>query len=260
MIVTTDDGVRLHVRTDGPLDAPALLFLNSLGCDLTMWDGQVRALETRFRLIRFDARGHGCSDAPGGEYTLERLGRDALAVLNAVGVAGAHVCGLSLGGVIAQWLAVNAAGRVDRLILANTAARIGSEDIWRARRETVLTAGVGVIADGVIGRFFSERFRNAAPEIVETFRRILLETAPQGYAGCCAALHDADLRGDIGGIANAALVIGGAADMSTPPADAESLARGIPGARLTILETAHLSNIEQPEAFTAALLNHLEAV
>jgi 3-oxoadipate enol-lactonase len=259
MIVTADDGVRLRARTDGPVDAPALLFLNSLGCDLTMWDGQVRALKERFRMIRFDTRGHGGSDAPGGEYRLERLGLDALVVLDAVGAARADVCGLSLGGVIAQWLAIHAADRADRLILANTAARIGSEDIWRGRRETVLTEGVGAIAEGVIGRFFSERFRIAAPEIVEIFRRILLNIPPQGYAGCCAALRDADLRPDISGIASATLVIGGAMDASTPPAQAEALARGIPGAGLTILDSAHLSNIEQPDAFTAALLNHLEA-
>jgi 3-oxoadipate enol-lactonase len=260
MIVTVDDGVRLTARIDGPLGAPALLFLNSLGCDLTMWDGQARALVGRFRTIRFDARGNGGSDAPDGDYTLERLGRDALAVLDAAGAPCAHVCGLSLGGVTAQWLALNAGGRVDRLILANTAARIGSAEMWAARRQTVLTDGVGAIADVAIGRFFSERFRTAAPETVETFRRILLEASPRGYAGCCAALRDADFRAPVGGIASPTLVIGGALDVSTPPADAEALARAIPGAGLTILNSAHLSNIEQPEAFTDALLKHLEAL
>jgi 3-oxoadipate enol-lactonase len=259
VIVMTDDGVRLKFAIDGPANAPALLLLNSLGCDLTMWDLQVQALSDRFRLIRFDTRGHGASDAPSGDYTIERLGRDAIAVLDAAETARAHICGLSLGGVVAQWLAIEAAGRVDRLILANTSPRIGTEEIWRARKDTVLNAGMGAVADAAIGRFFSEPFQTAAPDTVATFRGILLATAPQGYAGCCAALRDADFRLDLGRIGSDTLAIGGAWDVSTPPEAAEALARGIRGARVEILDSAHLSNIEQPEAFTAALLNHLEA-
>jgi 3-oxoadipate enol-lactonase len=260
MITTTEDGIRLQTALDGPVGAPPLLFLNSLGCDLTMWDAQVRALKTKFRVIRFDTRGHGGSDAPDGDYTLERLGLDALAVLDEVGVASAHVCGLSLGGITAQWLAIHAAGRMNRLVLANTVARIGSPEIWRARAETVLAQGMGAVADGAIGRFFSEPFRTTAPETAMIFRRILMETPPQGYAGCCATLRDSDLRCGLGGIISPTLVIGGTLDVSTPPAEAAALAREIPGASLVILDAAHLSNIEQPEAFNAALLTHLETV
>jgi len=263
MFVQTDDGIRLNVAIDGPENGEPILFVNSLGCDLSMWDAQAGALAGRFRIIRFDARGHGASDAPDGDYTLDRLGRDALAVLDAAGVgkegAGrAHICGLSLGGVTAQWLAIHAPAHVNRLILANTAARVGTAESWQARLDTVKSQGMTAIADAVMGRFFCDAFRAAHPAIVETFRHILLRTAPQGYAGCCAALRDADLSHAPGKITAPTLVIGGRLDASTPPAQAEALANGIKGARLTLLDTAHLSNIEQTAAFTAAVIKHLE--
>jgi 3-oxoadipate enol-lactonase len=265
MFVKTDDGIRLNIAIDGSQNGEPLLFLNSLGCDLSMWDAQARELAGRFRVIRFDARGHGASDAPDGDYTLDRLGRDALAVLDAVvgvGKAGAeraHICGLSLGGVTAQWLAIHAPAHVNRLILANTAGRVGTAESWQARLDTVKSHGMTAIADAVMGRFFCDAFRAAHPDTVETFRHILLRTAPQGYAGCCAALRDADLSQELGRIRAPTLVIGGRLDASTPQAQAEALAHGIEGARLSLLDAAHLSNIEQPAAFIAAVMKHLES-
>jgi 3-oxoadipate enol-lactonase len=258
MLVKTDDGIRLNIAIDGPENGEPILFLNSLGCDLSMWDAQAGELAGRFRVIRFDARGHGASDAPDGAYTLDRLGRDALAVLDAAGVKKAHICGLSLGGVTAQWLASHAPAHVNRLILANTAARVGTAESWQARLDTVKSHGMTAIADAVMGRFFCDAFRAAHPDTVETFRHILLRTAPQGYAGCCAALRDADLSRALGRITAPTLVIGGHLDASTPPAQAEALANGIKGARLIVLDAAHLSNIEQPAAFTRAVIKHLE--
>jgi 3-oxoadipate enol-lactonase len=258
MFVKTDDGIRLNVAIDGPENGEPLLFLNSLGCDLSMWDAQAGELAGRFRVIRFDTRGHGASDAPGGDYTLDRLGRDAVAVLDATGVEKAHICGLSLGGVTAQWLAINAPAYVNRLILANTAARVGTVESWQARLDTVKSEGMTAIADAVMGRFFCDAFRAAHPAIVETFHHILLRTAPQGYAGCCATLRDADLSRELARITVPTLVIGGRLDASTPLAQAEALANSIKGARLIVLDTAHLSNIEQPAAFTAAVIKHLE--
>jgi 3-oxoadipate enol-lactonase len=259
MFVTADDGMRFKVTFDGPENADPLLLLNSLGCTLSMWDAQVRILATRFRVIRFDARGHGCSDAPRGDYTLARLGRDALAVLDAADAARAHICGISLGGITAQWLAIHAPDRVRKLVLANTSARLGSAEAWQARLDTVLGHGMDAIVDAVLGRFFSEPFRVASPLTVGLFRQTLLRTSPQGYAGCCAALREADLRAHLRVIDAPTLVIGGAWDASTPLAEAETLARDIKGASLAIFDAAHLSNVEQPVAFADAVRNHLEA-
>jgi 3-oxoadipate enol-lactonase len=260
MTLSGHAGIRLNVVIDGPDNGEALLLLHSLGCDLSMWDEQAKALAGKFRLIRFDARGHGRSASPPGDYTIDDLGHDALAVLDQAGVDRAHLCGISMGGVTAQWLAITAPTRVRSLTLANTAARIGTVESWQTRRDTVLDRGMNAIADAVIGRFFSEAFRAASPTVVSGFYATLEHTNPQGYAGCCAALRDADLRGDLRRIAAAARVIGGNKDVSTPLADAEALAQGIAGARLSVLDAAHLSNIEQPARFTALLKAQLEAV
>lgn len=252
-------GASLRMRIDGPESAPALLFINSIGCDLSMWDAQASALAGRFRVIRYDARGHGGSDAPAGDYSLDELGGDAVAVLDAARVARAHVCGLSLGGLTAQWLAIHAPKRVERLVLANTAARIGAAQGWRDRMAAVGEGGLEAIADLALGRFFSEAFRAGSPETVASFRRALVSTPAHGYAGCCAALRDADLRGEVGAIAAPTLIIAGALDVSTPPAQARELAGGVSDSRLIVLDAAHLSNVERPGGFTAALTDHMEA-
>jgi 3-oxoadipate enol-lactonase len=250
MFVTVNDGVRLATRSDGPPDAEPVLFLHSLGCDLSMWEAQAQALAGPFRVLRFDMRGHGASGAPAGEYTMERLACDALAVLDAANAERAHVCGISLGGVAAQWLAIHAPDRVNKLVLANTAARIGTYESWQARRDTVSERGLEAIADLALARFFSEGFRAASPGVANGIRRILLRTDPHGYTACCAALQHCDLRNDLGRVTAPTLVIGSTLDVSTLPAEAQALAGLITGARLAILESAHLSNVEQPEAFT----------
>lgn len=255
----TTDGCRLVGDAHGPDDAPALLFLNSVGCDRSLWDAQVVALSDRFRCIVFDARGHGASDAPDGEYTVAQLADDAAAVLDAAEVERAHVCGLSLGGLTAQQLALSAPGRVLSLALANTASRIGSVESWTARRELVLAEGLEAIADAAMERFFSDRFRAANPDIVAEWRLRLAASSVTGYAGCCSALRDADLTAGLSRIAAPTLVIGGEFDVSTPPDQAAALAAGIKGAKLEILPAAHLSNLEQADAFTSALRTHLEA-
>lgn len=258
-IVTTDDGAALAVETRGRPSAPALMFLNSIGCDRRLWDAQTQKLADERYCISFDARGHGDSDAPGGGYTIARLGQDALQILDALHIERADLCGLSLGGVTAQWLAMYASQRVGRLVLANTASRIGSADAWQARLRLVREEGLEAIADMAMERFFSELFRRDHPDVVARFRATLVATPAQGYAGCCAALRDADLSPEVGRIAAPTLVIGGQDDVSTPVAQARALAAAIAGARLAILPAAHLSNIECPDAFTQALANHLES-
>ncbi len=255
----TDDGVALAWSQAGPADAPALLLCNSIGSTQRMWRPQVEALKGRFRVIGFDARGHGQSGVPAGEYSLERLALDAVAVLDAAEVETAHVCGLSLGGLVAQRMALDHGDRIGRLILANTGSRIGTAESWNARIALVREQGMEELAELAIGRFFDAAFIAAHPEIVAPIREDLLACSPVGYAGACAALRDADLTPAIAAISNPTLVIGGALDVSTPPSSTQAIAAAIPGARHVVLDAAHLSNLEQPAAFTAALEDFLES-
>jgi 3-oxoadipate enol-lactonase len=221
-----------------------------------MWDRQLTAL-SGFRLIRYDPRGHGRSDAPAGEYTLPQLGRDALAVLDAAGVARASFCGISMGGGVGQWLAAEAPARIDRLVLANTGPAFGSPDVWKARIQTVLSEGMGAVAPSVVDRWFTPEFRERDPVEVSRILAMLLACAPHGYAGCCAAIRDANLRPKLSQITAPTLVIGGGRDPATPPALAEELAAGIAGARLVMIDAAHLTPNERPDLFNAALSDFL---
>jgi 3-oxoadipate enol-lactonase len=248
----------LSASVDGPNDAPALLLLHSIGTGHFMWSAQIPEFSGRFRVVAPDTRGHGASAAPDGAYTIDMLGTDAIALLDHLGIASAHVCGLSMGGAIAQWLALHAEKRVEKLVLANTAARIGTVETWEARQRSVLTDGMSSIAEAALARFFGETFRAAHPETVTLFRERLTRMSAQGYAGCCAALRDADFRQAAARIAAHTLVIGGTEDVSTPPAEADYLAQAIPRAELMMLESAHLSNIERPADFNAAVSAFLE--
>lgn len=252
---TSTDGCAIAFRSDGSENAPALLLSNSLGAHLEMWTPQMPSLASHFRVIRYDTRGHGRSDVPRNEYTIEQLGRDALAVLDAADVSSAHVCGLSLGGITAMWMGVNAPSRVQGLVLAATAARIGSPETWTARIDQVRAGGTEAIADTVMARWFTEEFRRTKPPIVATYRRMLTSTSRDGYIGCCAALRGGDLRSVISRIAVPTLVIAGSADPATPPADGDAVRRSVPGARMVTLDASHLVNVEQAEAFNHAVLN-----
>jgi len=258
MDVTTDDAIRLNVVVEGRADGPTLLLMHSIGCDLRLWDPQVAALAGDFRVVRYDTRGHGGSDAPKGDYSRERLGQDALAVLDAVGADRAYLCGLSLGGITAQFLALHACDRVAGMIIANCAARIGTAEGWRQRAELVLGPGPAYMAHTAMTRFFSPRFRAANPDTVDVFRQRFSVTSPEGYAGCCAVLRDADFTGQLSAMSVPTIVIGGVLDEPTPLAQAEELAAGIPGASLVALDAGHLSNVEQPAAFAAAIRRILE--
>jgi 3-oxoadipate enol-lactonase len=248
------DGCRLRYWIDGDPDAPALLFSNSLGTTHALWERQVEGLSSRFRIIRYDTRGHGRSGAPAGPYTIESLGLDALAILDAAGVTRAHVCGLSLGGLTAMWLGVHAAARVDTLMLASTAARICDAAFWQNRIEQVEGAGIEPLADASMTRWFTDPFRAAHPEVVDGFRRMLVASPAGGYAACCGVLRDADLREEIGRIAAPGLVLVGRHDPVTPPADAEAIRARIRDARVTVLDAAHLANVEKADAFNGEVL------
>lgn len=251
--VDTTDG-RLIYRVEGPADAPVLLLLNSIGTTMELWGRQTPAFRVAFRVVRYDARGHGRSSVPAGEYSIEQLGRDALAVLDAAGAAEAHICGISLGGLTAMWLGVHAPSRVKSLVLANTAARVGTDRGWTERMTLVRTHGMQAVADRAIPIWFSPEFRARDADTVHGFRAMLQQCSPDGYLGCCAALRDADLREQIGAIACPVLAIAGRTDPSTPVSAAELIRDRIPGSQLLTLDSAHLSNVEQAEAFTSAVM------
>jgi 3-oxoadipate enol-lactonase len=248
----------LSYDVEGSADAPAVLLINSIASTRELWARQLPALSARYRVIRYDARGHGQSSAPAGDYTLEQLGRDALAILDDAQAAAAHVCGISLGGLTAQWLGVHAPDRLKSLVLANTAARIGTVDSWTERIALVRAKGMSAVADLTIPRWFSPEFQERDPETVRGFRTMIQACPPEGYIGCCAALRDADLRDAIGSIARPTLVIASTADVATPAEGLAYIRDRVPGARMVTVDSRHLSNIECAEEFTAAVLDFLE--
>ena len=253
MADVSSDGARIWFTVEGPSDAPPLLLSHALGTSNELWGPQSDELRRRFRLVRYDGRGHGRSAAPAGEYSLEQLGRDAIAVLDAANVERAHVCGVSLGGQVALWLGAHAPRRVDRLVAANTGARIGTAALWNERIAAVRSAGLAPLTEGSVARWFTEGFRAREPEAVNAVAAGLAATPPDGYAACCAAIRDADLRPALHSIRAPTLVIAGLRDEATPIGLSERLRDGMPDARLLALDGAHLTNVECAAGFTAAL-------
>lgn len=254
-----NNGARLYYELEGREDAPLLVLSNSLGTTLDMWQPQMPALLQHFRVLRHDARGHGRSDVTPGPYTIPQLGADVLALMDHLKIDRAHFCGLSMGGMIGMWLGTHHAGRIDRLVLCNTAAKIGTPDTWNPRIAKVEAEGMASIVDIVLDRWFTAGYRQRAPERVTIVRDMLEATAPAGYSANCAAVRDMDQRADIASISVPTLVIAGTHDGSTPAADGRAVADAIPGARYVELDAAHLSNWEQSEQFTQALLGFLSA-
>lgn len=251
----TDDGLRLAYRVDGPAEAPTLVMVNSLGTDLRMWDPQIAQLSRSLRVVRFDNRGHGASAVPTEAYTIERLGHDLLALFNVLQIEQAHICGLSLGGMVALWFAATYPERVTSAVFANTAARIGTAEVWSARIDAVRMGGMGAIRDAVLARFLSESFRRKHPTTAQKIGEMIAATNPSGYMEACAALRDADLRDRVAAIHIPSLIIASTLDESTPPEQARELHSSITGSTLVIFsEVAHLSNVEMPEKFSQAII------
>ncbi len=253
------DGCQLAYRLDGPEGAPVLVLANSLGTNREMWAPQLASFAAHFRVLRYDMRGHGESDAPPGAYSLDRLGRDVLELMDGLKISRAHFCGVSLGGMVGQWLGVQAPDRLERLILANTTAYLGPPSGWQTRIRLVLTEGMEAVTENLLPRWFTPAFLSSRHPEVERLRTMLLGTPASGYAGCCAAIRDMDLRPMSGLIQVPTQVILGTQDPATPPAMAEALARAMPKPTQVVrLEAAHLSNIEQPDGFNRAVLGFLE--
>lgn len=244
-------GIRIYYRLEGSPDNPLLVLVHSLGADHGMWSPQMPALLRYFQVLRPDLRGHGASDAPPGDYTIAQLGDDILACVQRQRF---FYCGLSLGGMIGQWLAAQHPGRIERLVLANTSARMSDPSLFETRRNSVLREGMAAIEAAVMQRFFSKPLGATA----ESIRTTLRTTNPIGYAACCSAIRDMDHRLLLPKIAIPTLIIGGEDDASTPWAGhGDLLASQIPGARAAKIAAAHLSNLERPAAFTRAVLDFL---
>ncbi len=257
----TDAGTPdLNYLLEGPEDAPVLVLSNSLGTAMEMWDAQAPALRERFRLLRYDTRGHGGSPAPPGPYEIGDLGRDVIHLLDRLGIERASFCGLSVGGMTGMWLAAEAPERVEGLVLLCTSAPLGPKSVWDGRIATATERGLAALVDGVIERWFTPAFRGENPELVGKMARTLRETDPGGYAGCCAAIRDMDLRDRLPSVEASTLVVSGAEDPATPPEHGGLIADAIPGARFEVVpDAAHIANVEQPEKVTQLILTHLEA-
>ncbi len=230
---------------------PVLVLSNSLGTDYSMWDPQMEEFAKHFRVLRYDTRGQ--SSVTSGDYTIEQLGRDVVGLLDALGLDRMHFCGLSMGGMIGIWLGVNAPNRLHRLVLCNTAARIGSKEMWNARIATVRKEGMKTVAAAVIERWFTPEFRVSFPDKVAQAQHMLENSPPDGYAACCAAIRDMDQRETVGKIKVPTLIIYGGKDPVSPVSDALFLKDQIEGAVKVELNAAHLSNVEQSDAFTEAV-------
>jgi 3-oxoadipate enol-lactonase len=246
-------GTRLHYRMDGTRGKPVLVLSNSLGTDLSMWQPQMDALRPHFCVLRYDARGHGQSGVPAGPYTVEQLGRDVVALLDHVQAERATFCGLSLGGLTGMWLGVHAASRIDRLVLASTSAYIGPAELWNQRIDKVNAGGMAAISDAVLARWFTPDFIARERDTLARMKAMMDRQPPAGYVACCAAVRDADLRESVARIGAPTLVIAGAHDVATPPAQGAWVAQQIAGAQLVELAASHLSNIEAKDGFNAAL-------
>ncbi|SQF98855.1 3-oxoadipate enol-lactonase [Paucimonas lemoignei] len=250
----------LYYQLDGQPDAPVLLLSNSLGTDLGMWDGQIPELTQHFRVLRYDTRGHGRSVVSAGPYSIEQNGRDVLALLDALDVQRASFCGLSMGGLIGQWLLLNAPQRLDKVVLCNTAMKIASPEVWNPRIEMVLRdgeAGMRSLREATITRWFSTEFTASQPGQVERLLESLVSTSPQGYAANCAAVRDADFTHKFAAVQLPVLVVCGYRDPVTTVADGELLKQAIAGAQLVTLCAAHLSNVEAGQSFSSAVLAFL---
>jgi 3-oxoadipate enol-lactonase len=253
------DAVKLHHALDGALDGPALLLGGSLGTTLEMWEPQLTALAPIAQLVRFDHRGHGRSPVPAGPYRIEDLGRDVLRLMDDLQLERASYCGLSIGGMVGQWLAINAPERLDRLILICTAAFLAPADPWLERAATVRSAGTPeVIADTVVTRWFTAPFAETHPDTVARHRAMIAATDPGGYAACCEAIAAMDLRAGLPSVRAPALVLSGAQDPSIPPSHSRIIADAIPGSRYELLDpAAHLATVERADAVNELIAGFL---
>ncbi len=248
----------VHHLLAGASDRPVVILSCSLGTSLAMWDPQLPALSERYRVIRYDLRGHGRSPVPRGPYEIADLGADLLALLDRLEIERASLCGVSIGAMTSLWVAARAPDRVNRLVACCTSAHFGDRGAYRDRAAAVREHGLEPIADGALARWFTPAFAQSRPEVIEHMRSMLLATPTEGYAACCEALAAMDLRPDLDRIQAPTLVLAGAEDPATPPEHGRLIAERVRGAALELIPAAaHLANISQPELVTRLILEHL---
>ena len=250
----------LNYRLDGPADAPVLVLSNSLGTDLHMWDAQVPSFSEHFRVLRYDTRGHGESSVTPGPYSIERLGQDVLDLVDALGIERFAFCGLSMGGLIGQWLGINAGERLTRLVICNTAAKIGTDEVWNDRIKMVLAGREQTMhdmRDASIARWFTPAFAAEQPEEAARITQMIASTSPDGYAANCAAVRDADYQEQLDAIKVPTLIVCGSRDPVTTPDHGRYMLERIRGALMVEFDAAHLSNVEAGDAFTQRVLGFL---
>ncbi len=245
----TLNDIALHYQTFGDTDKPALIFSNSLGTNLSMWQQQLDYFQAHFFVICYDTRGHGSSSAPPGPYTLEQLGLDVINLLDHLKIQTASFCGISMGGLTGQWLAIHYPERFNHVVVCNTAAKIGQEQAWLERASLVREQGLKPIAATAASRWFTEPFIQSQTAIVKHLSNDLAAGSSEGYASCCEALAKADLRDQLKEIKVPVLIVAGTADPVTTVEDAEFMLERIPNAQLVKINASHISNIEQPEIF-----------
>jgi 3-oxoadipate enol-lactonase len=256
-IINADDGCPIHVEIEGPDGAPVLMLSNSLGTNLHMWDEQAPEFTKHYRLVRYDRRGHGRSGVPKGPYSMDRFGRDVLSVLDALKIKKINWCGLSMGGMVGQWLGANAPERIDKLILSNTNYHYADKTPWSDRIKLVREKGLDELVDPNMERWFTKDFRARAPQKIARMKEIFLATNADGYIASCEAIRDMDFTSSNPRITAPTLVIVGEQDPATPPSAGEAIQKQIEGARLARLDAAHIANIEQPRRYTEVVLNFL---
>jgi 3-oxoadipate enol-lactonase len=250
----------VHYELTGPDGAPVVVLTGSLGSDLSMWDPQMPTLSRRFRVLRYDLRGHGASPVPAGPYSIADLGADLLALLDRLEIERASLVGVSIGGMTSLWTASHAPARVQRMVVCCSSAYLDPEGSYRARAASVRELGIEPIADAVLARWFTPGYTDAHPELDRRMRTTLVGTPREGYAGCCEAIAAMDLRADLAAITAPTLVIAGADDPATPPEHGQLIADGIPSGRLTVVPAAaHLANIEQAERVNELIVGHLQS-
>jgi 3-oxoadipate enol-lactonase len=257
MPTVQSNGCPIHFEVEGDASKPVLMFCNSLGTTLHMWDGQMPEALKHFRVVRYDRRGHGKSGVPAGPYNMEMLGRDALAVMDAAKVDKINWCGLSMGGMVGMWLGANAPQRCNRLILSNTSAYFENKQIWNDRIATVKEKGLQSILQGTLERWFTKEFRERAPQQVQRIADMFINTKLEGYIGCGQAVRDMDHREIIKKITAPTMVIAGKQDAGTTVEMAELIRKSIPGASLTLFDAAHIANVECGDDYTDAMLGFL---
>jgi 3-oxoadipate enol-lactonase len=253
------NSVDVHAVVTGRADGPVVLLSNSLGSTHRMWDAQLEALNARFRVVRYDTRGHGRSPVPRGPYSIDDLTDDVLALLDRLGVTRAHVVGLSLGGMTAMRLAARNPERVGRVVLLCTGAQLPPSSAWTDRAALVRAEGTSAVSPAVVQRWFTSEYLDARPDVRIAYQDMVAATPDEGYAACCESIAKLDLREELSSIAAPTLAIAGADDPATPPAKLEEIVSAIPDSRLLIVEyAAHLANAERPDVITPALIAHLE--